>query len=298
MFMEQKRHNSSDEIDLMYFFRPVSNAFKKLWSLAGYWIMMLAFNRYLFAGILLLGTLAGYCLRYVIKPAYSTEAIFTSDMLPARYCTTLLGNLNELRKPGNIPELARQLNISENAAWQIQGLTASTSPKDTFVVERRDSSMSVFRVTLVLADIRYVEEIQRGLVSYLENNDHARRRKEAKIKHIQSLRAALDANIVSLDSLRKLVNSSIVPRSQGQGIILGEPINPVSIYQAEMSYLKERLHLEERLASIDHIEVLQPFFKLSEKNTPDYDKMLKYAFALSFLFAVLIVPIVGRRPKK
>jgi hypothetical protein len=296
--MEKKTTtSSSEEIDLLYFFRPVGRALKNAALLAEYYLALLAHNRFLFAGILIAGAIGGYCLRYVIPPSYQTNAIFVSDMLPARYCVTLLENLNELRKPGNIQTLAKELNISINAAGQIQGIKPASSPRDTFSLEKRDSSMSTFTVTLTIHDMRYLDEVQKGLVSYLENNEYIRKRKAERARSWRLQIADLEMRRKDMDSLRKIVSQSIIPRSQGQGIILGEPINPVPIYQAEMAYLRERLYIEERLATIDHIEVLQPFFKLNEYNTPDYQKLMRYAFAASFLFALLVVPIIGRKPK-
>lgn len=296
--MEKKTTtSSSEEIDLLYFFRPVSNAFKRATTWGRDYARLLAHNMFLFGGILILGTIAGYCLRYVIAPSYKTTAIFVSDMLPARYCVTLLDNLNELRRPGNIPTLAKELNISTDAAWEIKGISSVALPKDSFALEKRDSSMSLFSITLTMQNMSKLEEIQKGLISYLENNEYIRKRKAERTRSWQLQIAELELRRKSLDSLRIIVSNSITPRSQGQGIILGEPINPVSIYQAEMGYLKERLYLESNLATIDHIEVLQPFFKLNEYNSPDYDKYLKYAFVASFLFAMLVVPLIGRRPK-
>ena len=172
--MEQKQTNSPEEIDLLYFFRPVSNAFRNLVAAIRRYVMILAINRYLFAGILLAGAIAGYCLRYVISPSYKTEALFTSDGIPANYCVRLVNNLNELRRPGNIPILSQQLNIPEEAAWQIQGIVASYTPRDTFIIERRDSSTYIFSITLVMADMKHIEAIQNGLKNYLENNDFVR----------------------------------------------------------------------------------------------------------------------------
>ncbi|HEY0680622.1 MAG TPA: hypothetical protein VGD17_20220 [Chitinophagaceae bacterium] len=296
--MEKKQQSTSEEIDLLYFFRPIGVAFRRAWAFGMNYLRLLAFNRYLFTAILILGAIAGYCLRFVIPPSYKTEAIFISDMLPGNYCITLLENLNELRRPGNIPILAKELNISADAAWQIRGIKPYSVAKDTFIFEKRDTSMSVFRVSLVLSEITHLEEIQKGLINYLENNEYARRRKEARARNMNAQIAALDIKLKSLDSLRQVVNSSVIPRSQGQGIILGEPIDPVSVYQAESNYLKEQLNMKERLSTMDHIEVIQPFFKLNEHNNPNYDKMLTYAFALTFLFALAVVPLIGKRPKR
>jgi len=295
--MEKKPLNSSEEIDLLYFFRPVTNAAKAATNWGVSYVKLLAHNRYLFVAILVLGSIAGYCLRFVIPPSYKTDGLFVSGMIPGRYCVRLLNSLNELRRPGNIPVLAKELNISTDAAWEIRNILAEASARDTFIIEKKDSSMSVFKITLVMSKMDHIEEVQRGLVNYLVNNDYVRKRVEARRNNMRIQIANLDSTIRSLDSLRTLVNSSVVPRSQGQGIILGEPINPVSIYQAEVNYLRDRLYMQERLALGDHIEVLQPFFKLNEYNNPNYDKLMNYAFAASFLFGLLVVALIGRRPK-
>ncbi|HEX6180221.1 MAG TPA: hypothetical protein VFZ47_03200, partial [Chitinophagaceae bacterium] len=261
------------------------------------YIRLVAYNRYLFAAILLLGSIAGYSLRYFITPTYKTDAILISEMLPSRYCTALLTNLNELRKPGNLPELSKVLNTSLEAAYQIKGIEATASPRDTFALERRDSSMSAFRITLTLSHVNNLDQIEKGIINYLENNEYVRKRKEARIKNMLGQLQDLDLKLRSLDSLRQIVNSSVVPRSQGQGIILGEPINPVSVYQAEVAYTRDRANIQERLSTIEHIEVLQPFLRVHEHNSPNYEKLLNYAFIASFLFGIAIIPLIGRKPR-
>ena len=228
--MEKKTTtSSSEEIDLLYFFRPVNRAFKKATSWGMDYVRLLAHNRFLFAGILVLGSIAGYCLRYVIKPSFKTNAVFVSDMLPSNYCVSLIDNLNSLRSPGNIPTLAKELNITEEAARQIKAIEPTALAGDTFTIERRDTAMAMFQVTLVLDDMRNVTQIQEGLTHYLESNEFVRKRKAERTKSYQTQIAALETRRQSLDSLRTIVNNSITPRSQGQGIILGEPLNPVII---------------------------------------------------------------------
>ena len=145
--------------------------------------------------------------------------------------------------------------------------------------------------------MQYVDTIQQGVVNYLENVPYALKRKEARIQSLQSLNATLDNRMVSLDSIRKLVSQSIVPRSQGQGIILGEPIDPVKIYNTEMAYYKERLRIEEDLKLIDNIQVLQPFLKLSGTNYPNYFLILISGFLVSLFATLILTPVFGKRPK-
>src|SRR6187397_2170598 len=96
---EQKQNNA--EIDLLYFFKPLGTVFKKTGNVLNYAYRKINANKILFAVIVLFITVAGYSLRYVLKPAYRTQGIFISNILPGKYCSILLENLNSLKGEKN-----------------------------------------------------------------------------------------------------------------------------------------------------------------------------------------------------
>lgn len=236
--MEHTRR-SSEEIDLLYFFQPVINGFKKLWDGLKRLSYRVWENIGLFSIIVAVITTAGYCLRYIIPPGYQSKAIFISHVLPAEYCERLLKNLDQLKSEKNLPVLADQLKISKDAAKSIQCIDLKPIA-DTFVMKKTDddSTLAVFEIRLILSEITYVDSIQNGLVNYLENNPFSLKRKEALRHRLNSLKSVLEVKLQGLDSLKKIVNSNIFPQSVTKGIISAEPINPASIVQAEVSYLK------------------------------------------------------------
>jgi len=296
---EQKQNNA--EIDLYYFFKPLGTALRKVGDLLAYGLRKIYINKIIFLIIVLLITLAGYSLRYFIQPSYQTEGIFVSNILPGKYCSILLQNLNKIKGTNNLI-LARQLRINNEGAADIKSISMSDM-RDTFLVDRKDlidkkdSALSLFKITLVLKSTRYLDTIQWGLVNYLENNEYAIKRKEARRKSLQAMKENLNLKLLSLDSLKKIVNSSIMPRSEGQGIILGEPINPVSVYQAEINYFREQLSIDQALATIDNIEVLQPFLELDYPNYPQYGRLVTWYFLASLVIASLVIFLFGKRPK-
>jgi hypothetical protein len=291
--MSEQKQNSA-EIDLYYFFKPVGTAIKKIGAAINFAIRKIKANLVTFIIIVILITAAGFSLRYIIQPAYRTQGIFISNILPGKYCSILLKNLNALKGEKNKPVLAHQLKISEEAAGDIQSISMSAM-RDTFLIERKDSTLSLFKITLTLKSMQHLDTIQSALVNYLENNEYASKRKEAKRKALLALKANLDGKLQSLDSLKKIVNSSIVPRSEGQGIILGEPIDPVSVYQAELSYYREQLSIDQALATIDNIEIIQPFFKINQTNYPRYNWIAAWFFLASLVIASLIVLLFGKK---
>jgi hypothetical protein len=231
----------------------------------------------------------------MIEPVYKTEGIFVSNVLPGKYCSILLKNLNKQRGEKNLI-LAQQLKINAEAAGDILSFDMSTM-RDTFLIDRRDSTISLFKIILTLKSMQHIDSIQWSLVNYLENNEYAIKRKEAKRKALESMKANLNYKLQSLDSLKKIVNSSIIPRSEGKGIILGEPIDPVSVYQAEVAYYREQLNIDQALATIDNIEVIQSFLKLSHTNHPRYNWLMAWYFLASLGVALLAVLLFGKKPK-
>lgn len=293
--MSEQRPNQA-EIDLYYFFKPVGTAIKKIWNGITYIERKISANLIVFLAIVLLGSLAGYFMRYIIKPSYETGGIFVSNILPGKYCSILLKNLNSIKGGANDPVLAQELNIPVEAAQDIQSIRMADM-RDTFLIEKKDSTLSLFKITLRLASVVHLDTIQWGLVNYLENNEYALKRKEAKIKALLALKENLSIKMQSLDSLKKIVNNSIVPRSEARGIILGEPVDPVSIYHVEMGYYKEQLNIDQALVTIDNIEVIQPFFKINRPNYPRYNWIALKYFLVSLAIATIVVLLLGKKPR-
>ena len=290
---EQKQNNA--EIDLYYFFKPLGTVFKKIGNYLDYAFRKIRTNRIGFIIIVLLITLAGYSLRYFIEPAFQTEGIFVSNILPGKYCSMLLENLNKSKGEDNTA-LAQQLRIDNAAALDVKSIGMSNM-RDTFLIDRKDSMLSLFKITLTLKSMQHLDTIQSGLVNYLENNEYAVKRKEARRKALYAMKENLNLKLQSLDSLKKIVNSSIMPRGEGKGIILGEPVDPVSVYQIEVTYFREQLNIDQSLATIDNIEILQPFLKLNYPNYPRYNNLVIWYFLASLVVASLIVLLFGKRPK-
>ena len=138
---EQKQNNP--EIDLLYFFKPLGTVFKKAGNVLDYANRKLHANKVLFIVTIIIFTLAGYSLRYVLKPSYKTQGIFVSNILPGKYCSILLENLNKIIGEKNQPVLSNQLKVSDAVAGDIQGIELSAM-RDTFLIDRRDSAISLF----------------------------------------------------------------------------------------------------------------------------------------------------------
>jgi hypothetical protein len=297
---EDRHQAGSPEIDLLYFLRPVGNFFRGVANAIAGYFRLLAHNKLTFAIIWIAVTVAGYSLRYILPKGYETEGVFISHGLPIKFCDEIITNVNKYSGGKNKTSLLSQrLAISPKAAASISSIKMEPMI-DSFFVGKRDSIMGVpmamFRIRLVTKDTGFIDEIQAGLVGLLENNEYSTKRRQSRKAALISLKDQLAIKMQTLDSVSNLVNSSIMPRGSGQGIVLGEPISPVSVYQAQLDYFRERTRIDEELAIIKNIEVLSPFFKISYSNFPRFDILLMQFFLFGLAAALLITPFIGRRP--
>ena len=155
----------------------------------------------------------------------------------------------------------------------------------------RDSTASAFKVHLTVSDPNSIPIFQEGLKSFLENNEYSLKRKEAKRQTLEALKNDYIQKVKGLDSLKDILNTTIVPRSNGQGVILGEPISPIHAYELMQKFYQGQKEIEEQLALLENIEILQPFLRINASNYPDYNKIFFYSILIGLAMALLITPL-------
>lgn len=292
--------STSQEIDLKLLFRPFLQTMIGLKQrLVSYW-KAIKRTKWWIVGFVVLILATTLSLRTVIPRYYSTKAIFVSHTLDATICSSILESLSEIAgNKKNAEALSRELNIPLSSTNAIYSIEAEVM-MDTMYLRKYDSFPSVFTVRLIVDDNRSIPSIQAGIQYYLENNDYAIKRKKARVKMLELQNMSYESKLKSLDSLREIVNNSIQPRSTGTGIILGEPIDPVSVYKAQDSFYKDLLRNQEKIALSDNIEVIQPFLEPADANYPNFPRLIVWIFSASLLLALLIFPFsrLGRPRSK
>lgn len=287
--MEGNQPVHSEEIDLSYFFRPIVKSARAILQAVARYFSILRANLVLFLCIVVLVSAMGFVLRYVVPGQFVTEGTFASRLLPTRYCDILT---NDLDSHTGERLLEQQLHLAPETADQIRAIRLT--PIDE-LLDSKDSSLRSFTLHLRLEKMDQLDSIQQALIAYYDNNEYAVKRKMERKNRLLALRTEMIAKIASLDSLSPIVNSSIVPRSTGQGIILGQPVDPVSIYQAQVAYYQQQIDIERELTNLDNIEVVQPFLRLTKPNYPHFNQLLLGAFIVGLLIALFLTPVYGKR---
>lgn len=284
----QQFNPSNEEINLSAYLSQIAAFGKKGLSFFKRIALQLFRNVHFILLFIIIGSGLAYSLRFIVPQYYQTDGIFVSRVLPASYCSMMIGNINDLIGSGNTQAASHHLQLKEEVIKKIRSV--ELLPIDEkFSHGERDSSISAFRIQLTASDMRNLEAIQNGVLSYLENSSYARIRKDAHTKSLLSQKTKLEQKLFNLDSLRTIITGSIVPRSEGTGIILGEPVDPVSVYNADHHYYEKLLMVEEDLSSNMNIETIQPFLQRNHYNYPDMNFILKIGIIISAIAGIVFI---------
>ena len=293
--MPETTPRRNDEIDLLYFLRPLYNIGRSAGRSFAAYLSILNKTKYFAIAILILVTAIGFSLRYILPKAYKTEGLFVSHVLPSSYCGMMIARLDELKRAGgNENIIAQQMQISEDAVRDLRSISFSEMSEAVFS-NKNDTVAALFKIELVVNKMVHLDSIENGVLNYLENSDYSRRRMQAKRVSLVALKEDLRRRVLSLDTLKGIVNNSVVPRAQGQGIILGEPLNPVLVYEAENKFYNSELKVNEDLALLDNVEVIQPFLKRNNFNYPRFNYILALFFLAGLVLALTVPPFIYSR---
>lgn len=291
----ESRQKNSDEIDLLYFFNPVFTGVKKVGAASTQYVGKLTRNIVIFLVIFFLIAGISYALRFVLPAYYKTTGVFVSYNMPSQFCSDIINELDEqIQNNKSSKILAGQIQTTVPVAASIKSV--SSVPEDsTISLLKIDSTAEAFKVTIVLREKTYVQEVQESIENYLEKNSFAVKRIEANRKSLVELRNDLISRIANLDSLKNILISGMAPRSMGQGIILGEPVSPIEAYEVQREYFKELIEIDQKLSLLKNIEVVQPFLIFNNPNLPDFNKIFMFGILIAFFAALIFTPLFGRR---
>ena len=267
--MEKKPATTSGEIDLLDLAARAREGIKKSGTIVRSYLNRLWRRKFLFLIIVLLITGAAYGLRFIIPPAYRTDAIFISYFLPARYHEMMINDLSRLMHDGDRTAVAEQLHLPTEIADQITEINVQPLPDPVF--ERSDTVRSPFKIKITLKKMSDLAAIQGGILFYLEGGEEGRKKREAQEVFLSEARAIL---LNRLKESADTKQTAIDTADHGRG-------------KSEVDGI---LKVNEKLKEVQRVEVVRPFLKRSTYNYPDYTKYLVCGFILSILMAMLIVP--------
>ncbi len=268
--MKEKDLIRSEEVDVNGIFTLIKSFFASIFGGIANLVKFSLNNLVKLTVFSVLGIAIGIGIFFLMKPIYTTHIAISSKRLDNDHCSMLIQTLEDLNDhKENVDVVAQKLNITTEMAREIKNI--EFEEYNSKMGKRFKDSVSVyapFKVLVKVYNNGILDSLEKGIVSYLENNEYALKRKKISEEGLQLLRVDINKEITSLDSLKKIVNKSIVPQSTGTGIILGQPINPVDVYQKAIDLFSNKLNVQEKLALNNSIEVLESFTKFTKPTWP------------------------------
>ena len=259
--VDQKKN---DEIDLIDLLLKVVRTFR-----ANFWLIILFF---------FLGSAFGLAYFFTSKKVFENKMIVSSEILTESYTKTMFENANRYRREGNGRLLAAQFHISEKAAMEIVSLTVEPLTKTE--AEDLKESKSLL-ITVQVFDEQILPELQRGLISYLENNEFAKIRVEHKRTYMKHMLASVEKEIKDLEEFKLRIFRGDFFQS-AKGNVMFDP----TIVNSKILELKDRkIGYENNLQIVSGIQVIDGFTKFENPSKPKLFSSL-LAGSLAGLFIV------------
>lgn len=207
----------------------------------------------------------GITLYNLQQKTYSSSMSVSHIRVDNDYCYLMIAGLNAYAEAEDYKGLAAVLSIDEKTASQVKKF--KSSPLNENIAKRFADSVSVhipFKVLVEVNDVSILDTLQKGILNYLESNEFALKTKEIEKENLWKTEVRIRKEIIELDSLKRIVNQSIIPRGTGSGIILGEPIDPVAVYKNAMESYEKLLRVNDKLQLNNSFELMVGFSKNSK----------------------------------
>ena len=249
--MNDNNRYEEKEIDILNIFRSIKKGFLNFLQSIGKFVLFAIKNIKTLLLFVIIGIGLSVCFFYIKKTVYTSVLTVSHSRLNNGQCADLV---NGLSKVADDTLLADMLGLSIKQAKEIKNISFNQ-------INKNDSSflISNFKIEAKVYNVTVLDSLQNGIMNYLESNEYATKRKQLHQSFLDKIEERIKGEIIAIDSLKRVVDKSILPRSLGNGIILGESIDPVKVYKESMDLYKSQLNISEQKELNNSFEVIIGF---------------------------------------
>lgn len=245
----------NEEINLNSLFANVGAFFRRVFNSLLVIILLILRKWVFFLIIVILGAALSYLAFLLPKPYYSYSMTVLLSNVRNDFVENQLASLEASVREGNKIVVGRQLNLSVNAAEQIESISfksldQSIIPKDSVLTG------SPFQVMVDLYDNTIEDSVENGIIHFLEHNRYFAKKKQIRKEYLESVIFKLKEDIQSIDSAK---NTPISPQGPVSGFVYGEPLDPTNLYKESAELFEKQAQLESQLKDLEHFEVIVGF---------------------------------------
>jgi hypothetical protein len=244
-----------EEIDLVYILVSIKNGFTGSCR----WIFNVTMQNFLIVlSFCIIGLGIGFTIFSIKEPVFVSELSISHIRFSNDQCYELVNNLTKLN--GKDEQLSKMLKIDIASARKIKSILYL--PLNSRVNKLyNDSAMVItpFKVAVEVYNPSVLDSLQTSIMNYLESNEYGVKRKELDKESIEKYINKLKSEGNDVDTLKKIVNQSILRKNQGNGVLIDEPIDPVKITQKSIELYDSQLSYEKKIKLNDSFELMTGF---------------------------------------
>lgn len=289
--------NNQEELDLKNVYTGMKNAIVHFVGLI-IWVITFSFQKALYLSIfILLFTGIFASIYFLQKPFYKSTMSISHIRFENEYCYEMIKDLNSYIDGKTNSGLATALKISPEDAVNIKSI--HYFPMNDNVAKRYSDSTKIllpFKVEVEVYNNDVLDTLETGIINYLESNEFATKTKEIERISLEENKKRILQEIAALDSLKRIVDQSIIPRSSGNGIILGEPIDPVAVYKRGMEMYEKEIMINSAQKLLNTFDIRVGFSK--SYKTANVSIIIYILFGALFGYCIGFYWVLNREKNK
>lgn len=232
----------------------------------------------LFLVITLAGAGCGYAFYRIQKPVYKSRMLANSQLLQNAEVVGIVESWGELLNTGERSLLAERLGVSPQTISKLYGIEA----KDNKGAGTTDG----FSIEVLVGDNAILNNLQKAIVSSLEQNPFVRKRVSLKKRTLELIKEETAKEIAALERSRQAVQTLIESGGRSSGAFLVDPGN----INLQIIQLREKLfNTDEAIALIDDFQVIEGFTVSNAPESPKLARSLLIGTLLGAIIAILII---------
>ena len=258
--------NNSDELDLIVLLEKVISFLRR------FAVILICFS--------FMGLLAGFWKYWSSSKKYSSKLVLHSSTLTNLENIQIIESWKELLKKGEYVALSAILGCDRATVKKISSI--STEEIQKLYVPNNPHG---FIVKVVVKDTSILDQLQRGIVHGLENNEYIKERIAVKRSNLVQLIEKVTQEITKLDSTKMAIDDIISNKNKNSSSLMVD----VSSINTELINLNEKLLVyKEELTFANAVQVLQKFNKLGKPESRRPILLMSAGLILGFVIGYMI----------
>ncbi len=272
----RNQHHLEDEIDLGILLLKVTK------SLSRY--------RYIILIFVILGAGGGISAYYSQTAKFGSDMIIESSILTEAYSNTMTETLERLIAEQNITLLSEKLNITTEQADHLIDISVKSISESKIDDETKNR---IFKIHIETSNNEILADLQKGLISFLENNEYVKKRIDLKKGRLKKLISKVGKEIKEIDNLKAKINKNLISQQSGSNNLV--IIDPTNVYENALDLYKEEIFYQESLELSSSIHLIEGFVAFKKPVSPKLLKSIVIGFALGLFLALGIVILLELR---